>query len=339
MTERPEAFGNAVPYVLAEQEIDDHEAIAVIDEAVVADADVSVIEVTGPGAVMCIQGLLTNDVERAGTGGFVYGAMLTAKGMIISDMWVTRTNGTLWLTPPSQGAGALSDVFVKFLPPRLARPTIRTDTLSVLRLVGPTALETAHRAGINVPEPGRSSIAIAAEAECVVSRPEETSFFALQLQVAQTHAGRLRTKLEDAGARASNGAALELARIISGWPRLGAEIDGKTLPHEVRYDELNGVSYTKGCYTGQETVARLHFRGHANRELHALVWEGEPDPSDDAIFQAEKRVGRVTSLAWLAPIERYVGLGIIHRKADPSEPLIAGGTPAGVTALPLRFDR
>src|SRR5258708_9948328 len=72
-------------------------------------------------------------------------------------------------------------------------------------------------------------------------------------------------------------AVLELGRILAGWPRLGAEIDQKTLPQEVRYDDINGVSYTKGCYTGQETVSRLHFRGHTNRHLGGLLWQAAPD--------------------------------------------------------------
>src|SRR5204863_149594 len=77
---------------------------------------------------------------------------------------------------------------------------------------------------------------------------------------------RLAGRLAAAGAVEAEPAMLELARILAGWPRLGAEVDDKTIPQEVRFDEIGGVSYTKGCYTGQETVARLHFRGHANRQ-------------------------------------------------------------------------
>src|SRR5207253_1404740 len=76
----------------------------------------------------------------------------------------------------------------------------------------------------------------------------------------------LAGRLAAAGAVEADPAMLELARILAGWPRLGAEVDEKTIPQEVRFDEIGGVSYTKGCYTGQETVARLHFRGRAGRD-------------------------------------------------------------------------
>ena len=88
---------------------------------------------------------------------------------------------------------------------------------------------------------------------------------------------------------------MQAARILAGWPALGAEIDERTLPQEVRYDEIGGVSYTKGCYTGQETVARLHFRGHPNRELRGLWWRSdEPEPLNGgsrSVLSGEREVG------------------------------------------------
>ena len=327
-----------VPFVLSAGTIDDREAEAVLDGAVVSRADVIPFEVTGPGAVTCLQGLLTNDIEGAGDGACLYAAILSPKGMIISDMWVTRSDGVVWLTPPSQGSDALSEGFTKYLPPRLARATDRSDSLSVIRIVGPTALGVAGKAGLNVPEPGKSSIAIAAETECLVSRPPEGSYYHLQVQLAQTHAPRLERQLSEAGGKIAGVAALDLSRIIHGWPRLGAEIDSRTLPQEVRYDELNGVSYTKGCYTGQETVARLHFRGHANKELRGLLWTDQPDPAEPAILQGDRIVGRVTSIAWLAPVEQFVGLGIVHRKAGTDVELMAAGAPAVLVDLPIPFE-
>ncbi|MCH7714583.1 MAG: folate-binding protein, partial [Gemmatimonadetes bacterium] len=123
-----------------------------------------------------------------------------------------------------------------------------------------------------------------------------------------------------------------------GWPGLGTEIDAKTLPQEVRYDAIDGVSYTKGCYTGQETVARLHFRGHTNRALRGLIWDHAPNPSESAIIQNDKPVGRVTSIAWLAPFEQYIGLGMVHRSAATEQPVRAADAPAGIVDLPFRFD-
>lgn len=130
---------------------------------------------------------------------------------------------------------------------------------------------------------------------------------------------------------------LEVSRILAGWPRLGAEIDDRTLPQEVRYDVLEGVSYTKGCYVGQETVARLHFRGHANRELVGLQWDAAPDPADHRLVQDERERGWVTSIAWWETVARYVGLAKVRREVDRAWPVVAGGVPARVVELPFSF--
>jgi tRNA-modifying protein YgfZ len=91
--------------------------------------------------------------------------------------------------------------------------------------------------------------------------------------------------------------ALEAMRIEAGTPRFGKEIDERVLPAEAGLVE-RAVSLTKGCYPGQEPIARLHYRGHANRGLRVLAVEGEELPGPDAeLSLGEKVVGRVTSAA------------------------------------------
>src|SRR6266702_2093662 len=211
--------------------------------ALVARADAAVVALTGPGAVTCFQGLLTNDLEQPGDGAFVYGALLTPKGMIVVDGWAARFGTTVSYTVPAEGRERALATFTRSVPPRLARLSDRTADVAVYRIAGPRALAVAEAAGLVVPPaPGR---VLQATEEVETARAADTAPFVLQVT-----------------APASEAAALELARVLTGWPRLGAEVDDKTIPQEVRYDEIGGVSYTKGCYTGQETVARLHFRGH-----------------------------------------------------------------------------
>jgi folate-binding protein YgfZ len=326
------------PFVLSPDELSDEETTAVIGGAVVARADTDVISVAGPGAVTCLQGLLTNDLEKAGDGGVVYGAVLTTKGMIISDMWAARDGAVVFLTVPKQGTESLFEVFKRYLPPRLARPSMRSDELTVLRLAGPRALDVAHRAGIGLPQPGRAENAVAGDVACFVTRPTEQADFELQIQLTQEHAPRITSRLEDAGAVTSSAGALELSRILTGWPRLGAEIDNKTLPQEARYDEINGVSYTKGCYTGQETVARVHFRGHTNKGLDGLLWDGTPSKEEWEVVQEHKQIGRVSSIAWLSVLEQYIGLGMIRREVNRERELIAAGAPAEVVSIPFEIN-
>jgi folate-binding protein YgfZ len=313
------------------------EAEALLDGAVVSRSDDQVSEVAGPGAVACMQGLLTNDLEGPGEEGFVYGAVLTPKGMIVCDLWAARFSGVVTLTYPSQGRDALLDIFQRSLPPRLAKVTDRTGDRAILRLAGPMAIEVAERAGLAIPPVGRVGRSAFRPSDCLVARPPLGLPFALQLLVAEPDLALVTDALERAGAVTTGPGVLELSRILSGWPRLGAEIETKTLPQEVRYDEINGVSYTKGCYTGQETVARLHFRGHTNRHLVGLTWEETPDPEQAEIAQDDHAVGRVTSVAWLAPVDHYIGLGLVRRETDLARPVTAGGVTARAVELPLKL--
>src|SRR5207249_241368 len=234
--------------------------------AVLARVEAGLVALTGPGAVSAAQGLLTNDVEKPGDGAFVYGALLTPKGMIVVDAWTSRLGSTVSFTVPAEGRERALAIFTRSVPPRLARLADRTAELAVYRLAGPNALAVAEAAGLPVP-PGPGRVLPAPGGTSEVARATEGAPFTLQLAVPVAETEVVAARLAAAGAVSGDGATLELARILAGWPRLGAEVDDKTIPQEVRYDELGGVSYTKGCYTGQETVSRLHFRGHTNRYL------------------------------------------------------------------------
>lgn len=326
------------PFVLRPEQLAARDADAVLDGAVLAEPDVAVLDVAGPGAVNCMQGLLTNDIEKPGDGAFVYGALLTPKGMIVADLWALRERGGVRVTVPRDGLEATRDIFTRSLPPRLARFAERnTDQHRIVRIAGPQALELAAKAGLAVPPDGHAAPAILGECACVVARPHQGPF-ALEIALPTAHVGSLRSRLAAAGIVEATPAALELARVLAGWPRLGAEIDAKTLPQEVRFDDLGGVSYTKGCYTGQETVARVHFRGHPNRSLAGLVWDEPPDLDRTDLHQDDRPRGRVSSIVWVAPLERHLGLGIVRREVDASQSVIAAGAPASVVALPFALD-
>jgi folate-binding protein YgfZ len=135
------------------------------------------------------------------------------------------------------------------------------------------------------------------------------------------------------GARTATDDEWEAARILAGWPRRAAEIDEKTLVQEVRFDENGGVSYEKGCYTGQETVARLHFRGHTNRDLRGLSWNSTGALTDSRILLGEREVGSVRSVLSL-PTGR-IALALIRREVETGQVVTAGGMPATVVSLPF----
>lgn len=318
---------------------------ALREGAVTAAADVAVLELLGPGAVSCFQGLLTNDIEKPGDGAFVYGALLTPKGMILTDGWAARYGARVNFVVPAAGREAVTAIYGRSIPPRLARWRDRTNECAVLRVAGPRSVAVAERAGIPLPPAGPGGHAMEAVVHGTaveVARAPEGAPFALQLTVATEDAEPLLERLAAAGARHGGTEALELSRVLAGWPGLHTEVDERTIPQEVRFDEIGGVSYTKGCYPGQETVSRLHFRGHTNRQLRGVLFDAEPPAEGWQVVVAEEReVGRVTSVAWLpagprAPAAgRWIGLALLRREVEPGSVVRAAGREARVVDLPF----
>ncbi|MGH7529800.1 MAG: YgfZ/GcvT domain-containing protein [Gemmatimonadales bacterium] len=321
--------------------------------ALVAAADVGTIDLTGPGdgAVTCFQGLLTNDIEKPGDGAFVYGALLTPKGMIVVDGWAARFGTRVRFTVPLEGRERAMQILQRAVPPRLARAVDRSDPAdtAVLRVAGPHAGAVLSAAGMPTPSAGNRVIeATAGGLPLEVARAVDGEFggapFVFQISTAAAHRDVVVDRLVRAGALSAGPAALELGRILAGWPRLASEVDEKTLPQEVRYDEIGGVSYTKGCYTGQETVSRLHFRGHANRQLRGLLFDTDPPAPPatgwSAVTHDERDVGRVTSVAWLpdgggSVLGRWIGLAMVRREVPLGALVRASGREARLVALPF----
>lgn len=303
--------------------------------ATMAESEWAVLTITGPAVVMCLQSMLTHDLVGPGARSFRYGAALTPKGMIVSDLWSARQGEEITLYVPAAGKAPLLEIFQRSLPPRLARCEDRSSQRGIIRLVGPEAVDRARDAGFGVPEPGQSLAQDISGTPCVLGRPSFGLPFELQIECAREDRETVTAALEARGVLRATAAVLEHARVLSGWPRLGAEIDDKTLPQEVRFDELEAVSYTKGCYTGQETVARVHFRGHANRWLAGLSWDDAPDLERPEIVLGKSSVGRVSSVTWVPLLGRHLGLGVVRREVTPDALVAAAGHPATVSILPF----
>ena len=156
----------------------------------------------------------------------------------------------------------------------------------------------------------------------------------IDLIVDAGEAERLRAALIDAGAIEVDPGAAEIIRIESGRPRFGAEMSIESMPAEAGIVE-DAVSFTKGCYIGQEPVARLHHRGRPNRHLRGLLLSAPVEPGE-ALTLGEKEVGRVGS-ACVSPVHGPIALAIIRREAEPGTELVVGedGVTARVADLPF----
>ncbi len=306
---------------------------------VVTRGDLARFRLTGGGRVACLQGLVTCDVDQAGDDSLLYGALLTAKGMIVSPLWITRLAASLLIEAPAAAADRIEAVLERSLPPRLCRYDVATAEMASVGVYGPAAAEVLRAAAgeAGPAAPGRVAELGSGERRLVAARVAARGLDGFDCLVAAGAAGGLRDRLVAAGAVPVTTALLEERRILAGYPELATEVDERTLPQEVRLDELGAVSYTKGCYLGQETVARVHFRGHANRRLAGVASEQAPGTLPMELSAGDRPVGRLTSACWWEAGGGYAGLAVLRREAQPGAAVRGAGGWAG-TARELPWE-
>ena len=306
--------------------------------AILTRTGVAVYVLRGPGTVQCLQGIFTNDVVKPGDHALIYGAFLTPKGMIVADAWLLRLPDRAIIVTHPEARAQLDLVFQKSLPPRLTRIDPGSADLGALWVLGPRAADMSAALGLTVPErPGTVTLLGPGPGAPVAARPAAGAAFGMLFLGGDAALDPIREALLGAGAHEGGDDEFAAAHILAGWPRLQTEIGERTLPQEVRFEEVGGLSYTKGCYTGQETVARLHFRGHTNRELRGLIWDGAPALEGDIVSAADgKEVGVITSVLDLP--SGTVGLALIRRDIPDGGMVTAGGRAARTILLPFQPD-
>jgi folate-binding protein YgfZ len=202
-----------------------------------------------------------------------------------------------------------------------------TAEQAILSLIGPRSVEIAGTAAL--PEHANEARTVNG-IECITTGTAEGIDLIAQVQDAE----RLREALLAAGAVEVSPAAAEVLRIEAGGPRFGAEMSNETMPAEAGIVE-RAVDFQKGCYIGQEPVARLHYKGRPNRHLRGLELSAPVEPGT-ALRLGEKEVGRIGS-ACVSPARGPIALAIVRREAEPGAVLAAGedGATARVVDLPF----
>src|SRR6266571_5240055 len=158
----------------------------------------------------------------------------------------------------------------------------------------------------------------------ILARVPEMDLEGFDIFIPSEAVGLLKGKFQSAGIATGGKDTWEIARIESGRPQWGTDMDDSTLPQEANFDELGAISYTKGCYIGQETVARVHFRGHVNRFLRRIRFVTRPAPPKGAelVDETGKVIGDIRSAA-LSPRFGGVALGMVRREIPPGTTLQA----------------
>jgi folate-binding protein YgfZ len=284
--------------------------------------------VSGPEAAEYLQGQLTNDVESLSPGEGQYAALLDRKGHMQADMRVLRPSAEeIWIDTEPEALEAARRHLETYKIGRDVAIVDLTGERSILSLIGPRSVEIA---GTAVLPPDCSEAASIGGVSCLAVGTSR----GVDLICKRADAESLREALIEAGAAEIGPEAAEVVRIEAGTPRFGAEMSAETMPAEAGIVE-DAVSFTKGCYIGQEPVARLHYKGRPNRHLRGLELSA-PAEAGASLRLGEKEVGRVGS-ACVSPARGPIALAIVRREAEPGAKLAVGedGVTARVVDLPF----
>jgi folate-binding protein YgfZ len=277
---------------------------------------------TGSEAAEYLQGQVTNDVESLAPGQGCYAALLTHKGKVVADMRILRGPDSLLIDTEPQALAALARNVDMYSIGRDVQLSDVTDERAILSLVGPAA-----RAALEVEPPPDEHAWVEGEHGIYV-----TTDLGVDVIAPAADADAVRAAL---GVEPVSVEAAECVRIESGRPRHGIDFDTETIPQEAGLNE-RAVSFTKGCYVGQETVARLHYKGKPNRHLRGLKLS-EPGQMGDVVMLGDREVGRLGSTA-VSPLHGPIALALVRREAAPGAEVTVGEGRENAVVEALPFD-
>ena len=286
------------------------------------------LALTGTQAKEFLQGQVTNDVEALTPGTGCYAAFLTPKGKMLGDLRVLDTGEELLLDTERVALQPLFNMIRRGAIGYDAQLHKRTLERGLLSLIGPEAAAVAGAASLSADEHAHAEL----ELDGIPARAIRTDA-GIDLLCDSTDVARLSGALRDRGAMTISQATAECVRIEHGRPRYGVELDDGVIPQEAGLNE-RAVSFTKGCYVGQETVARLYYRGKPNRRLCGLRLTA-PAESGQPITLQDREVGRIGS-STVSPRLGPIGLALVRREAPPGSTVAVGdGVEALVVELPF----
>jgi folate-binding protein YgfZ len=300
--------------------------------AVVTGAPRARVALSGKDRASYLHGLLTNDILALTPGTGCYAAWLTPQGRMITDMHVLEAGDMMLLDVPASVRELVLQRLDQFLFSEDVQIGDLTDALHGVSVHGPRAAQAIERATAlrNNPEatteekpeakdlvnwpPYRNVRAAFAGSPIVVARIDQLGVPGFTIYVDPSHEAPLIAAFEREGAVRVADAAVEAARIEAGYPLFGIDMDDDIIPLEAGI-EPRAISFTKGCYVGQEVIIRVLHRGHGRvaRRLVGLRLEGVAAPARGTRIHADGReIGFVTSAAE-SPRFGTISLGYVHR--------------------------
>ena len=307
----------------------------------------SVLMARGPDAVRFIDNFTTASVSSLSTGGGCEGFFADARGWVFSLTTILRTDDGVWIDAPAGVAAGLREHLDRYHIRERVELTDESDVHEHLISAGPQAATwLAERCSLQPPQELLGhGCGLLGGVPVTIVRVDWFGAEGFLVQTGTAQQARLVAWMEAQDLARAGAATWETARIETGTPQ-PVDIPEKTLPQELARGQ-RAISFTKGCYLGQETVARIDALGHVNRRFVAIAiderlgkvhpWQ----PVSGAIVRCGGDViGRLTSVCFSPVLRCSLGLGLMQTKAiDSGKPLEVEGETARVVALPLSHEQ
>jgi len=281
------------------------------------------LALSGGQAKTFLQGQVSNDVEALTPGTGCYAAFLTPKGKMLGDVRILDTGEELLLDTERVALQALFNMIRRFSLGYDVTLHKRTLERGLISLIGPGA-------GAVVEVPAQEHAHRQLDLGGIAARAIRTDV-GIDLLCDAADTARLQAEL---GVPPVSDATAETLRVERGRPRYGIDLDDTVIPQEAGLNE-RAVSFTKGCYVGQETVARLHYRGKPNRHLRGLRLAGPAERKAD-IRLGDRAVGHVGSTAE-SPRFGHIALALVRREAPPGSAVTVGPDAVSAEIVELPF--
>jgi folate-binding protein YgfZ len=301
------------------------------DAGIIRRGDRGILAVTGSDRLAWLQGLLTNDVAALPVGGVCDAAYLTPQGRMITDLRVVNLADRTLLDVPASLAEGLRAKLDALIFAEDAQVANASNAIAIVDLHGPAAPVVRERAAARLL---RDANAVVAD---VAFGVPGYSVFAATARV-----DGVVDALVAAGAKETTLATLDVLRVEAGRPAFLIDMDEHTLPLEAGIED-RAISFTKGCYVGQEVIVRVVHRGHgrvAKKLVGLRLAPGELPKAGDVLLSGDRDIGRVTSAVWSPTLQCGIALGYVHRDfVEPATAVsvrtAAGPLGATISALPF----
>jgi folate-binding protein YgfZ len=315
-----------------------HEQAAVFDVS-----DRGAVEVSGADAIAFVHNLCTNDIKKLPVGQGCEFFLTTNKARVVAHGWAYRLPpekpATLWLDTGAGSAATVCQHLNRFIVSEQVEVIDRTAERAQFHVCGPQAPAAVEKAlGGTLPELQDLQIATMLLGDSIV-RVVRHHWLALpgyDLVCPAGGSADLAGRLQGAGAAPAGAEAFEILRVEAGFPLEGVDMDENRFVVEVGRVR-QAISYTKGCYLGQEPIVMARDRGHVNRTLLGLKAAGtEPLPRGAAVLHNGREAGQVTSSVWSPRYKAVLALAYLKRGSQESGTAVeVAGREAVVAALPF----